>query len=91
MGMGYYTRSNSEPCLLGVRGKPPKPFDRGILSLIYAPVREHSRKPDEQYGKIERLYPQGPYLEMFARRPRPGWQVWGNEVESTVEIVSNAA
>lgn len=86
MGMGYYTRANSEPCLLATRGNPQKPKARDVLSLIYSNVMQHSRKPDEQYAKIERLYPQGPYLEMFARRTRPGWHVWGNEVESTVQI-----
>lgn len=86
MGMGYYTRANTEPCLLATRGKPAKPKARDVQALICSPVREHRRKPDEQYGKIERLYPEGPYLEMFARRPRPGWHVWGNQVESDVEI-----
>lgn len=85
-GMGYYTRANSEPCLLATRGDLPKPAARDVQALICSPIREHSRKPDEQYGKIERLYPEGPYLEMFARRTRPGWDVWGNEVESDVQI-----
>lgn len=88
MGMGYYTRANSEPCLLATRGNPRKPEDRGILSLIYASVMAHSRKPEDQYRKIESLYPEGPYLELFARRPRAGWHVWGNEVNSDVEIES---
>lgn len=91
MGMGYFTRANSEPCLIATRGKLPKPTDRGILSLIYAPVLEHSRKPDDQYRKIEALYPASLYpkrLELFARRPWPGWDVWGNEVESTITLES---
>lgn len=85
-GMGYYTRSNSEPCLLATRGNHPKPKARDVQALIASPVQAHSRKPDEQYSKIERLYPGGPYLEMFARRPRPGWHVWGNEVVSDVVL-----
>ncbi len=52
--------------------------------VIYAPVREHSRKPDEQYRRIEQMYPGKCYLEMFARRTWPGWSVWGNQVESDV-------
>lgn len=84
MGMGYYTRANTEPCLLAVRGRMPVKM-HDVQALILSPVRQHSRKPDEQYAKIERLY-DGPYLEMFARRSRPGWHVWGNEVESDVEI-----
>jgi len=86
MGMGYYTRSNSEPCLMATRGKIDKPKDRGIMSLIYAPVGAHSRKPDDQYRKIESLYPRKSYLEMFARRPRVEWDVWGNEVESDITL-----
>lgn len=86
-GMGYYTRSNSEPCLLATRGNLPKPKARDVQALICSPIREHSRKPDEQYAKIERLYPDGPYLEMFARRKHSErWDVWGNEVESDVQI-----
>lgn len=90
-GMGYYTRSNSEPCLLATRGKIAKPRNRSVAALIYSPVRQHSRKPDEQYGKIERLYPSGPYLEMFARRPWRNWHSWGNEIESDIQIESEAA
>ena len=87
-GMGYYTRANTEPCLLAVRGTMPvKAHD--IQALIVSPVQEHSRKPDDQYRKIESLY-DGPYLEMFARRARPGWDVWGNEVDSTVQIAASA-
>lgn len=91
MGMGYWTRSNSEPCLLATRGKGLKRAHKDVMSLIYSPVREHSRKPDEQYGKIERLFPGASYLEMFARRTRPGWDVFGNEVESDVQIGAKAA
>ena len=85
-GLGYYTRANSEPCLLATRGHVPKPKARDIQALICSPIREHSRKPDEQYAKIERLYPDGPYLEMFARRKRDGWSAWGNEIENDIEI-----
>ena len=86
MGMGYYTRSNSEPCLLAVKGKMHKPKNRGIMSLIYAPVLQHSRKPDDQYRKIEALYPNMDYLEMFARRPWTNWTQWGNEINTNIEI-----
>lgn len=85
-GMGYYTRANAEPCLLCTRGKPGRPLNRGIQSLIYAPVMEHSRKPDDQYRKIESLYPGRTYLELFARRKRPGWYSWGNQIESDLAI-----
>jgi len=84
-GMGYYARANTEPCLLAVRGSMPV-ARHDIQSLIYSPVREHSRKPDEQYAKIEKLYPGKRYLELFARRKRAGWDSWGNEIESDLEI-----
>lgn len=90
-GMGYYTRANSEPCLLATRGSLPKPVDRGILSIIYSPVRQHSKKPDDQYRKIEALYPNRRYLELFARRKRPKWSAWGNEVASDIVLESTVS
>ncbi len=85
MGMGYYTRANTEPCLLAIKGSMPVAA-HNVLALIYSPVREHSRKPDEQYNKIERLYPDKSYLELFARYKRDGWDSWGNEVQSDIRI-----
>ena len=63
MGMGHYSRANDEPCLLAVKGTMSVQ-DKGVLSIIYAPRREHSQKPDEQYNKIKRLYPNMKYLEL---------------------------
>lgn len=80
-GMGYWTRANSEPCLLATRGNVSKPVDRGVMALIVTPVRKHSQKPDEQYGKIERLFPGKSYLELFARKKREGWDSIGNEID----------
>lgn len=77
IGMGYWSRKQTETCLLFTRGKP-KRIDKGVRQLIVAPRREHSRKPDEQYERVERLVA-GPYLEMFARQRRDGWDSWGNE------------
>ena len=80
MGMGYWTRANSEVCLLATRGKP-KRLNADVRQGIIAPRREHSRKPDGIHERIERLVA-GPYLELFARqRGRPGWNYWGNEVD----------
>jgi N6-adenosine-specific RNA methylase IME4 len=78
-GMGYSTRSNVEPVLLGTRGKPRR-LAADVHQVVIAPAGEHSAKPDEVYRRIERLYP-GPYLELFARRERAGWKTWGNEIE----------
>jgi site-specific DNA-methyltransferase (adenine-specific) len=60
------------------------------MALIVTPVRKHSQKPDEQYGKIERLFPGKSYLELFARKKREGWDSWGNEISCDVEIKSHA-
>lgn len=91
-GMGYYTRANSEPVLLATRGNPPKPKNRGILSLIYAPVLQHSRKPDDQYRKIEALYPNRRYLELFARRRWAShWAIWGNQAPGGSDVMMEAA
>lgn len=77
IGMGYTTRKQAELCLLFTRGKP-KRLSEGVRQVIEAPRREHSRKPDETFTRIEALYA-GPYLEMFARQERPRWTAWGNE------------
>lgn len=79
MGLGYWTRANSEPCLLATRGKP-KRLNADVRQAIIEPRREHSRKPDCVPGRIERLV-DGPYLELFARTQRPGWTVWGNQTD----------
>jgi N6-adenosine-specific RNA methylase IME4 len=78
MGLGYWTRANTEPCLLATRGKP-KRLNADVRQGIIAPRREHSRKPDGVHERIERLVA-GPYVELFARQTRQGWDSWGNEV-----------
>ena len=77
MGMGYWTRANSEVCLLATRGKP-KRLNADVRQGIIAPRREHSRKPDCVRERIERLV-SGPYLDLFSRRTRDGWTCWGAE------------
>ncbi|MBF6588955.1 MAG: adenine methyltransferase [Ktedonobacterales bacterium] len=71
-GLGHYTRGNAEVCLLGTRGNGVKRQARDVPQIIETPKRQHSRKPDEQYGRIMRLF-DGPYLELFARQQWPGW------------------
>jgi len=77
IGTGYWTRANPEICLLATRGKPHR-LSRSVRKLIVAPRREHSRKPDETYERIEALC-EGPYLELFGRFPRAGWDSIGNQ------------
>ena len=86
IGLGYYTRQQAEICLLGTTSKVPERLSHSVRQVVVAPRREHSRKPDQCYDRIEGLFP-GPYLELFARTEREGWDAWGDEVESTVEIV----
>lgn len=76
-GLGFWTRANPELCLLATRGHPHR-RRADVRKLIVSPRREHSRKPDEAYQRIEALC-EGPYLEMFARFSRPGWERWGAE------------
>ena len=76
-GLGYWTRRRSELCLLGTRGKPQR-IAKDVDEVIHAPRGRHSQKPAEVYERIERLVP-GPYLELFARERREGWDAWGNE------------
>lgn len=77
MGTGYWTRANPELCFLATRGHP-KRLDRGVRRLILAQRREHSRKPDDAYAGVQRLV-SGPYLDMFSREKRSGWDQWGSE------------
>ena len=75
-GCGY--RGAMEIFLLGTIGEPHRQ-SRSVRNLIVAPVREHSRKPDQMRADIEQLFP-GPYVELFARETAPGWSSWGNQV-----------
>jgi len=81
-GVGFYFRNTTEMVLFGVRGKL-RTLKRGRtqVNMIKTRKREHSRKPDELYDIIEACSP-GPYLEMFARGHRSGWDQWGNEAEN---------
>jgi N6-adenosine-specific RNA methylase IME4 len=84
MGLGYWTRANTEACLLATRGRP-KRLNADVRQAIIEPRREHSRKPDGIHERIERLVA-GPYLELFARQRRPGWDCWGNEVDKFSQV-----
>ncbi len=84
-GMGFWTRQGSENCLMAIKGKP-KRIDAGIRAVVLAPTQEHSKKPDEARKRIVKLMGDVPRIELFARQSTPGWDVWGNEVSSTVDI-----
>ena len=89
-GMGYYTRSNAELCLLGIKGTPLKRLSHSVHSLIEHPAMKHSKKPPIVREKIVELFGDLPRIEIFARPSQAqlfedesyrGWDMWGNEVE----------
>lgn len=90
-GMGYWTRSNVEICLLGIKGHP-KRISKSISQLIISPLEQHSKKPDEVRKRIVELFGELPRIELFARQKTSGWDVWGNEVEGSASsrILENA-
>ena len=78
MGMGKWTRQEAEICLLFTKGKPSR-TNAGVHQVLMEPAREHSRKPDGFYDRIESLSA-GPYVEMFSRSSREGWDAMGDQV-----------
>ncbi|RIT44624.1 methyltransferase [Mycobacteroides abscessus] len=84
LGLGNYLRNATEHLILGTRGNAPVRF-RAQPTWIFAPLQDHSHKPEEQYAIVERISP-GPYLELFARRRQPGWDAWGNEIDSDITV-----
>jgi N6-adenosine-specific RNA methylase IME4 len=82
-GMGYYTRANSEPCLMAFRGKL-KPLVHSIRQIVESPIQRHSQKPSEVRDKIVQIFGDLPRIEIFARQKTEGWDVWGNEVEMNI-------
>ena len=84
-GLGFWTRSNAEICLLATKGKPQR-VSKGVHQIIDARVRNHSQKPEEARERIVQLCGDLPRVELFARDKAPGWDAWGNEVESDIEL-----
>lgn len=80
-GIGFYTKSNCEICLIGTKGKPGNlKISNYVSSCIISEKREHSRKPDEARERIKDLVGDRPKIELFARQTVDGWDCWGNEV-----------
>jgi len=78
-GVGWYTKSNAEVCLIGVKGKAPK-ISNSISSVVETVRERHSKKPDIIRDKIVEFCGDVPRIELFARQETEGWDVWGNEV-----------
>lgn len=93
-GMGNWTRSNSEICLLAIKGKP-KRMSASIHSVIEtfetetieSPIGKHSKKPDIIRHRIVELCGELPRIELFAREKVEGWDSYGNEIESDIELI----
>jgi site-specific DNA-methyltransferase (adenine-specific) len=96
-GMGYYTRSNVELCLLAKKGKGVTALVHDIHSVVDHQIMKHSKKPPIIRKNIVRLFGDLPRIELFARKPDllfdaenyEGWDVWGNEVESDIDLTDN--
>ncbi|MFL5655493.1 MAG: MT-A70 family methyltransferase [Ktedonobacteraceae bacterium] len=86
--MGYYFRGRTEHVLFGTRGKPGRLKSKSLGNVVHAYVTKHSQKPDVFYDLIEAAC-DGPYLEMFARRRRKGWDAWGDQVPIEVAVTSS--
>jgi len=87
-GMGYYTRQNTEVCLIGVKKDKKqrfKPLVRNVLSVVHSERRKHSQKPDEIRNAIVDLVGDLPRIELFARQKTEGWDSWGNELSDTIQ------
>ncbi len=85
-GLGSWTRANAELCLLATKGHP-KRVNKDVPQIVATPRMAHSRKPDEIVrDRIIRLCGDLPRIELFARRKVEGWDCWGNEVESDIEL-----
>ncbi len=87
-GLGFWTRANAEVCLLATRGHPKRQA-ANIHQFIISPIEAHSKKPDEARDKIVALMGDLPRVELFARQTPLGWDVWGNEVQSTLRDFGN--
>jgi len=84
-GMGHWTRANAEVCLLGVKGKPRR-VSASVHSLIESSIEEHSKKPNCVKDRIIQLMGDLPRIELFARQKTEGWDVFGNEVEGSIDL-----
>lgn len=88
-GLGHWTNGNAELCLFAKKGKPQR-VAKNIKQICIAPRSRHSEKPKEIRDRIVSLIGDVPRIELFARQKTEGWDVWGNEVESDIELTTKA-
>lgn len=91
IGMGHMTRANTEDCLFAVRGRLPERLDASICQHVTAPRMEHSAKPPVIRDLLSRLLGDVPRIELFSRDHIDGWDRWGNQCSSSVELYPGVA
>lgn len=87
-GMGRYTRSNAEICLLATKGDGIKRRSSGVHQIIYSPIGRHSKKPGETRCRIELLCGKLSRVELFARTTTDGWDVFGDQVKKSIKLMT---
>ena len=90
IGMGHMTRANSEDMLFAVKGKLPPRMSASVRQLQIYPRMEHSAKPPEFRDHLVELLGDVPRIELFARQSAPGWDHWGNELDSAINMFPGA-
>lgn len=87
-GLGYWLWGQTEHCLIASKGKHKRIVPPVATTILEAKKSKHSKKPEEMYDIIDK-FPSDSKIELFARQKREGWDVWGNEVESDIDIYNN--
>ena len=85
--LGSWTLNGTEMCLLGVKGKMPR-LTKNVRQIIECPRGRHSEKPEEVRYRILQLFGDLPRIELFARQKTEGWDIWGNEVKSDIDLAN---
>lgn len=91
MGLGNYSRANSEDVLVAVRGRGLERLAGNVKQMVYAPIGAHSAKPAEVRERLHQLYGDVPRIELFSRGDDPTWHHWGNETASDVSLLPGQA
>lgn len=85
-GPGHYTKANAEFCILARKGRSLPIKDRTVSQIVMTEKGRHSEKPEEVRARIMQMYGKQDYVELFARKQSPGWDVWGNEVNNSFKL-----
>lgn len=91
-GMGAYSRANSEVCLLAIKKRTKAKQivkSHAVHQIVESVIEKHSKKPEEVRQRIVKLFGDVSKVELFARQKTEGWDIWGNELENDVELITN--